>query len=161
MFKVAKSFGAVHHKPAENVKAPDRADKKAYGGYLAKLGICWDCHSLGKMGPTDDEDKLMSGSRMPMSEPEYGKIYARNLTPDKETGLGNYTADQIKQALKTGRRLDGKLMAPPMSLVIPHLSTWAEEDLDALVTYLTALKPIKYKVPDPELTPAVKKMLGQ
>jgi mono/diheme cytochrome c family protein len=161
MFKVATSVGAIHHKPAEAVKAPDRADKKAYGGYLAKLGVCWECHSLGKTGPTDDEDRLMAGSRMAMSEPDYGKVYARNLTPDKETGLGNYTAEQIKQALKTGRRLDGKPMAPPMSLIIPHLSTWAEEDLDALVTYLVSLKPIKYKVPDPELTPAAKKMVGQ
>jgi mono/diheme cytochrome c family protein len=161
MYKVAASLGAVHHKPAENVKAPDRADKKAYGAYLAKLGVCWECHSLGKTGPTDDEDRLMAGSRMAMSEPDYGKLYARNLTPDKETGLGKYTAEQIKQALKTGRRLDGKLRAPPMSVVIPHLSTWAEEDLDALVTYLTSLKPIKYQVPERQLTPAAKKLVEE
>jgi mono/diheme cytochrome c family protein len=161
MYKVAASLGAIHHKPAENVKAPDRADKKAYGAYLNKLGACWECHSLGKTGPTDDEDRLMAGSRMAMSEPEYGKLYARNLTPDKETGLGNYTAEQIKQALKTGKRLDGKVMAPPMSVLIPHLSTWSEEDLDALVTYLVSLKPIKYQVPERQLTPAAKKLVGE
>ncbi|HXU82871.1 MAG TPA: cytochrome c [Polyangia bacterium] len=161
LYKVAASLGAIHHKPAENVKAPDRADKKAYGAYLAKLGICWECHSLGKTGPSDDEDRLMAGSRMAMSEPEYGKLYARNLTPDKETGLGKYTAEQIKQSLKTGRRLDGKMMAPPMSVVIPHLSTWTEEDLDALVTYLVTLKPIKYQVPERQLTPAAKKLVGE
>jgi mono/diheme cytochrome c family protein len=160
MYKVAASLGAVHHKPAENVRAPDRADKKAYGGYLAKLGVCWECHSLGKTGPSDDEDRLMAGSRLALSEPVYGKVYARNLTPDKETGLGKYSAEQIKQSLKTGRRLDGKVMAPPMSVIIPHLSTWTEEDLDALVTYLVSLKPIKYQVPEPELTPAAKALVG-
>jgi mono/diheme cytochrome c family protein len=161
MFKVAMGLGAVHHTPSQNVKAPDRADKKAYGAYMVKLGVCWDCHSLGERGPSDDEDVLLSGSRMALSEPDYGKIYARNLTPDKDTGLGKYTAEQIKQALKTGRRLDGKPMAPPMSLVIPHLSTWTEEDLDALVTYLVSIKPIKYQVPAPELTPAAKKLVGE
>jgi mono/diheme cytochrome c family protein len=160
MFKVATSLGAIHHKPAENVKTPDRADKKAYGAYLAKLGVCWECHSLGKTGPTDDEDRLMAGSRMALAEPVYGKVWARNLTPDKETGLGNYTAEQIKQALKSGKRLDGKVMAPPMSVFVPHLSTWSEEDLDALVVYLQSLKPIKYKVPEPELTPAAQKLVG-
>jgi mono/diheme cytochrome c family protein len=158
MYKVAASLGAIHHKPAAHVAAPDRADKKAYGAYLSKVGVCWECHSLGKTGPSDDDDMLMAGSRMALSEPAYGKVWARNLTPDPETGLGKYTAEQIKQALKTGRRLDGKLMAPPMSMMIPHLSTWSEEDLDALVTYLTSLKPIKHKVPDRALTAAAKKV---
>jgi mono/diheme cytochrome c family protein len=161
MYKVAASLGAIHHKPSQNIKGPDRADKKAYGGYLAKIGVCWDCHSLGKTGPSDDEDDLFAGSRMALSEPEYGKVYARNLTPDKETGLGKYSVEQIKQALKSGRRLDGKIMAPPMSLLIPHLSTWTDEDLDSLVTYLMSLKPIKHQVPDPQLTPAAKKLVGE
>ena len=47
-----------------------------------------------------------------------------------------------------------------MSVMIPHLSTWAEEDLDALVTYLTSLKPIKHKVPERQLTPEAQKVYG-
>jgi mono/diheme cytochrome c family protein len=161
MLRMATKLGAVHHAPARGVKAPPVSDKKAYGGYLNRLGVCWDCHSLGKRGPSDDEDVLMSGSRMALSEQEYGKVYARNLTPDRDTGLGKYTAEQIKDSLKTGRRLDGKMMAPPMSLVMPHLSTWSEEDLDALVAYLMALKPIKHQVPERALTPAAKRMVGE
>jgi mono/diheme cytochrome c family protein len=161
LYRVAASLGAIHHKPAQNVPAPDRSDKKAYGAYLVKLGVCWECHSLGKTGPSDDEDMLMAGSKMALAEPDYGHVYARNLTPDPETGLGKYTAEQIKQALKTGRRLDGKQMAAPMSVLIPHLSTWAEEDLDALVTYLVSIKPIKHKVPERDLTPAAKQVFGE
>jgi mono/diheme cytochrome c family protein len=161
MLKMATSLGVLHHRPARDVKAPPASNQKAYGAYLAKMGVCWDCHSLGKRGPTDDDDMLMSGSRMAMAEEEYGKVYARNLTPDKDTGLGKYNAEQIKQALKTGRRLDGKMMAPPMSLVIPHLSTWNEEDLDALVAYLTSLPPIKHQVPERALTPAAKKLVAE
>jgi mono/diheme cytochrome c family protein len=161
MLRMATKLGAVHHRPAHDVKAPPASDRKAYGGYLARLGVCWDCHSLGKTGPSDDEDKLMSGSRMAMSEEDFGKVYARNLTPDRETGLGKYSAEQIKEALKTGRRLDGKLMAPPMSLVIPHLSTWNEEDLDALVAYLMSLEPIAHQVPERVLTPAARKLVAE
>jgi mono/diheme cytochrome c family protein len=161
MLRTAVKLGVVHHKPVAGVNGPRRDDGRAYGGYLAKVGLCWECHSLGKTGPSDDPDRVMAGSKISLTDSGYGKIHARNLTPDRETGLGKYGAEQIKQALKTGRRLDGKMMAPPMSLLIPHLSTWNEEDLDALVTYLTALKPIKNQVPERELNPAAKKVVGE
>jgi len=158
-YRMAMKVGAVHHRPARDVRAPDRADAKATGAYLAKVGICWQCHSLGDHGPTDDADILMSGSRVPLEDPDYGQVYARNLTPDRDTGLGGYSAAQIKHALRTGRRLDGRAMAPPMSLMIPHLSTWTDEDLDALIAYLLALPPVNYRPPEPALTAAARKML--
>jgi mono/diheme cytochrome c family protein len=159
--RAAASMGMIHHAPAHDVPDPPRTDPRLYGAYLNKLGGCWECHSLGKTGPTEDPDRLMSGSRMALSERDYGVIYARNLTPDPETGLGKYTAEQIKQAMKTGKRLDGKMMAPPMSLFIPHLSTWNEDDLDALVAYLMSLKPIRYAVPERALNVAGKRLVGE
>ena len=157
--RMAIRMGAVHHRPARDVRAPNRADQRATGAYLAKVGLCWHCHSLGEGGPTDDADILMSGSRVPFEDPDYGKVYARNLTPDRETGLGGYSAEQIKRALRTGRRLDGLAMAPPMSLLIPHVSTWTDEDLDALIAYLAALPPISYRPPEPTLTPATRAIM--
>jgi mono/diheme cytochrome c family protein len=159
--RAAAKLGAIHHPPAHDVPEPPRTDPQAYGAYLVKVGGCWECHSLGKTGPTDDEGRLMSGSRMALGERDYGVIYARNLTPDLKTGLGKYNAEQIKQALKTGKRLDGKVMAPPMSLFIPHLSTWNEEDLDALVGYLMKLKPIEHAVPERALNAAAKRLVGE
>jgi mono/diheme cytochrome c family protein len=157
----AAKLGAIHHPPARGVPQPARTDLRAWGAYLVKVGVCWECHSLGKTGPSDDQDRLMGGARMPRSDRDYGVVYAPNLTPDPDTGLGKYNAEQIKQALKTGKRLDGKMMAPPMSLLIPHLSTWNEEDLDALVAYLVSLKPINYKVPERALNVAAKRMVGE
>jgi hypothetical protein len=110
-------------------------------------------------GP-DTDDNLLGGSTEPLAERQYGKVWARNLTPDIETGLGKFSADQIKQALRTGKRLDGKPMAPPMSMVLPHISTWTDEDLDALIVYLRSVKPIKRQVPEPQLTPEAKKSIG-
>jgi mono/diheme cytochrome c family protein len=151
LLRIGTALGLIHHEPATGVKAPERADKRAYGAYLTKLGLCWECHSLGKGGPSDGEDDLMAGSGRALFEPEFGRVHARNLTPDPETGLGRYTADQIKRALRTGRRLDGRPMGPPMSLVVPHVSHWDEDDLDALATYLTSLRPIRHQVPEREL----------
>jgi mono/diheme cytochrome c family protein len=159
MLKFAMAFGMIHHKPVSNVVAPKPTDRLAYGGYLARLGLCSDCHSMTGKGP-DVEDNLLGGSTESLTERQYGKVWARNLTPDKDTGLGKFTPDQIKQALRSGKRLDGKPMAPPMTLVLPHISTWTDEDLDALIAYVRSVKPIKRQVPEPQLTPEAKRSIG-
>jgi len=154
--------GVAHHPPAKDVTAPPPPSRGGqqvkYGEYVARLGHCWECHS-DKSGRGPDEEWMFGGGGA-MNANGTGLVYIRNLTPDAETGLGRYTAAQIKQALRDGKRLDGKPMAPPMSLFIPHLSGLTDEDLDALVAYLQAQKPIKNKVKDRELTPATKKVLN-
>ena len=97
---------------------------------------------------------------MPLTERQYGKVWARNLTPDRETGIGKYTAEQIKQSLRSGKRLDGKPMAPPMTLVLPHISTWTDEDLDALVVYMRSVPAKPRKAPEPEMTAEARKSIG-
>jgi hypothetical protein len=129
-----------------------------------RLGHCWECHSLKGMSPSDINEKdFMAGTTEPdeILEKTVGKVYMRNLTPDPETGIGKYTPAQIKAALKNGTRLDGKKMAPPMSLFIPHLSGMSDDDLDALVAFLMSLKPVKNKIPDRELNAEWKAKLGE
>jgi mono/diheme cytochrome c family protein len=153
--------GVQMHKPATDVAAPARTDKLAYGRYLARIGACTECHSLTDKGPRPETDPLyLSGSDKPFEDPGLGATYPRNLTPDPETGLGNYDAAAIKQALHAGRRLDGKLMAPPMAVLIPHVSGLTDEDLDALVGYLKSVPPAKHKIPDRNLSIALRKQLG-
>jgi mono/diheme cytochrome c family protein len=154
--------GVAHHLPAKDVTAPPPpsrgGDKVKYGEYVARLGHCWECHS-DKSGRGPDEEWMFGGGS-PMNPNGIGRIYVRNLTPDPETGLGRYSAEQLATAIKNGKRLDGRPMAPPMSLFIPHISGLSDEDMDALVTYLKAQKPIKNKVKDRELGPEAKKALG-
>jgi mono/diheme cytochrome c family protein len=158
--RFAKSMGFIHHKPAVDVQAPPTGDRVKYGEYLAHgIAICHDCHSLTGKGPSDAN--LLAGAEDPMEDPAWGKVYPRNLTTDRETGLGNYTAEQIKQALRAGRRLDGKTMAPPMSGFIPHFSGMTDEDLDAIIAYLQAIPAKKHKVPERTLTPAAKRLVGE
>src|SRR5882724_5447858 len=155
LFKVV---GVQMHAPVADVAAPPRtdkaADKLAYGHYLARIGACTECHSLTAKGPLPETDPLyLAGSEQVFEDPALGQTYPRNLTPDPETGLGNYAAAAIKQALRTGRRLDGRRMAPPMSVLIPHISGLTDDDLDALVGYLKSVPLARHKIPDRNLVP--------
>jgi mono/diheme cytochrome c family protein len=156
-----KTIGVQMHKPTAGVTAPDRADKHRYGHYLMRIAACGDCHSLTEKGPRPETDPLaFAGSEVPFEHPALGKVHASNISGDPETGLGRYSADQIKQALRTGTRLDGKKMAPPMSTLIPHLSGMTEEDIDALVAYMKTLPAAKRKPPERELGEAMRAQLG-
>jgi mono/diheme cytochrome c family protein len=155
-------IGVQMHKPVTGVPTPNRADRVAYGRYLAHIGSCTDCHSLTARAPRrEGEDLFMAGSDVPFTDPRLGRVYSRNLTPDVETGLGKYKPEDIKAALRNGKRLDGKRMAPPMSVMMPHYSGMTDEDLDALVAFLVALKPARHAIPEPELAPEAQKMVAQ
>jgi mono/diheme cytochrome c family protein len=153
--------GVQMHKPVISVDAPAKTDTLAWGRYIAHLGACTECHSLTEKGPRPETDPLyLAGSYLAFEDPGLGQTYARNLTPDPETGLGNYDAAAIEQALRTGRRLDGRRMAPPMSVLIPHLSGLGQEDLGALVAYLKSVPAARHKVPDRNLVAALRGQLG-
>lgn len=157
------TFGVAHHVAVKSVPQPDMTDKIAYGKYVMRLGHCAECHSSSSMQPRAEDDPLYMGGDVeadPILENIVGKIYMRNLTPDVETGLGKYTAEQIKTAIRTSKRLDGKMMAPPMSIFVPHYSTASDEDLDALVAYLKSLKPAKNAIPERALNPEWEKKLS-
>jgi len=154
-------FGVQLHKPVTGVVAPPTSDRVAHGRYLANIAGCTDCHSLGARGPRKEIDaSFMAGSDVPFSDPRLGKVFARNLTPDPETGLGKYKPEEIKAAMRNGRRLDGKRMAPPMSAMIPHYSGMTDDDLDALVAYLGSLRPAKRTIPEPDLAPEAQKLVS-
>jgi mono/diheme cytochrome c family protein len=156
-------LGVQLHLPARDVAPPDPNDQARLGEYVATIAACGTCHSLTKKGPRPREDpQYLAGSEGPFEDASFGKVWAPNLTPDKETGLGRYFPDQLKQAIRTGTRLDGKRMAPPMSVLVPHFSGMAEDDLDALVTYLKkAVKPVRRAVPARELSAAARAAVGE
>ncbi|HEX7846281.1 MAG TPA: cytochrome c [Chitinophagaceae bacterium] len=107
---------------------------------------CADCHSpynpdslvaLGK------EVSLMGGHEF---ELPVGSIYAKNITPDDETGIGRYTDAEIARALRYGVHPDGTVVFDFMPF-----HNMSDEDLTAVISYLRAQKPIKNKVPDNSL----------
>ena len=76
----------------------------------------------------------------------FGDFIGYNLTSDKETGLGNWTDEQIKQAVTRGTRPDGSRMMPfPMDWA--SFSTLTPQDLDALIAYLRTVPPVSNRIP--------------
>jgi mono/diheme cytochrome c family protein len=75
----------------------------------------------------------------------FGTVYSTNITQDRETGLGNWTDQQIRDALIRGLRPDGSRIVP----VMPYeaYSGMAADDLTALIAYLRTLKPVKKATP--------------
>ena len=154
-------IGVQMHKPIAGVTAPDRANKHEYGRYLLRVAACGDCHSLTEKGPRPESDPLaFAGSDVPFEHPALGKVYASNISGDPETGLGRFGADAIKQALRNGTRLDGKKFAPPMSMLMPHLSGMSEEDMDALAACIKTLPAAKRKPPERQLVESMRAQLG-
>ncbi len=129
--------------PLDHVVAPSRADAVAHGGYLAGMGHCMLCHTpFGAGGQRDYAHRLGAGGT-PM-DGNFGHVVSANITPDKATGIGNWTDAEIGHALTTGLRPDGRRLAAPMP--VPYLARLRPDDLAALIAWLRSLQPIVNKV---------------
>jgi hypothetical protein len=89
----------------------------------------------------------LAGSEVGFEIPGLGVFHGPNLTPDKETGLGNWTKEQIVKAMQEGVRPDGRMLAPIMPW--RALANLTKEDALAIAAYLQSLPPVRNKVPGP------------
>ena len=129
-----------------NVSFADPA-QVARGKYLVTVGGCNDCHTPGYFLGKPDFKRELAGSDVGFELPDGGVVVGRNLTPDKDTGLGSWTDQQIAIAIRAGVRPDGRVLAPVMPW--PALSKLTQADADAIVSYLRQLPPVKNKIPGP------------
>ena len=117
------------------------------GKYLVTLGGCNDCHTPGYFFGKPDAAKYLGGSDVGFAIPGLGVFVGPNLTPDKQTGLGNWTKQQIVTALTTGKLPDGRTLAPIMPWrAFSHLT---KSDAQAVAAYLQSLPPVQHQVAGP------------
>ncbi len=109
----------------------------ARGQYIFAVSGGCACH-------TEPKGVHNAGAR-PFQIP-LGTVYSTNLTSDNDTGLGNWTDQQIIDAIIKGLRKDGSRQLPLMPYTL--YSGMAQEDLKALVAYLRSLKPVKKATPE-------------
>lgn len=149
------------------------------GKYLVTIGACHDCHTpfkLGPNGPEPDMTRMLSGHPQQLVLPPppvppagspwiqtgaatntawagpWGISYTTNLTPDQETGMGDWTEEEFVAAMRSGRhRGRGRTILPPMPW--PSWSQATEEDLAAIFAYLQNIPAIKNQVPEAVLAP--------
>jgi mono/diheme cytochrome c family protein len=129
--------------------ASAHADGKqiARGKYLVTIAGCGDCHTPGYFLGKPDMTRQLGGSEVGFEVPQLGVFHGPNLTRDKETGLGGWTRDQIVAAIRTGKRPDGRELAPIMPW--RSFASLTLSDARAIVAYLQSLPPVKNKVPGP------------
>jgi hypothetical protein len=162
MWDLARYVTSLARKPIWEMSAEEVADfyarqdaeavrnPIARGKYLVDTLGCALCHS-----PLDEHKRLIPGFEMAGGlrirlEP-FGEYPTGNLTSDRETGLGNWTDEEIKRVSTRGILRDGTRLLPyPMDWA--SYSTISDRDLGAVVGYLRTIPPIRNKVPAPSRT---------
>src|SRR5580700_6307200 len=91
------------------------------GEYLARAGDCVACHSV-------PGGKAFAGG-LKMGSP-LGNIYSTNITPDPETGIGNYSLEDFDRAVRSGIAKDGHRLYPAMPY--PSYAKVSDDDIKAL-----------------------------
>ena len=108
------------------------AELVARGKYLAEAADCAACHSAPGGAPFAGGLAMQSG---------FGTIYATNITPDPDDGIGRWSADDFWRALHDGIRRDGQQLYPAMPYTSYRGMTRA--DADAIYAYVMQLRPMK------------------
>jgi mono/diheme cytochrome c family protein len=112
--------------------ADPRPDLVARGKYLAEAADCAACHSAPGGAPFAGGLPMHSG---------FGTIYATNITPDPDNGIGYWSAEDFWRALHDGVRRDGRHLYPAMPYTSYRGLTRA--DADAIYAYVMQLRPMK------------------
>lgn len=126
--------------------SPATADdtQVARGRYLVVIAGCSDCHTPGALLGAPDMKRYLGGSDVGFAIPGQGVFVGQNLTPDKETGIGSWTSEQIIAAIRTGKTPEGKGLNPVMPYAaFSHLT---DDDAQAIAAYLKSLPPVSNKV---------------
>jgi mono/diheme cytochrome c family protein len=131
---------------AGSLLSPASADdaQVARGQYLVIIAGCSDCHTPGALLGAPDMKRYLGGSDVGFAIPGLGVFVGQNLTPDKETGLGDWTSEQIVAAIRNGKTPEGKDLSPVMPF--PAFSHLTDADADAVAAFLKSLPPVSNKV---------------
>jgi mono/diheme cytochrome c family protein len=179
---------AVALKPVQAGKAPARkhsADLVARGKTIVTSGACNVCHTPWVFNETfgvaaPDFTRMLSGHPEGAPDPQgkggpqdialigptftsfalpFGVVYAKNLTPDLETGTGKWTEEQFLAVFRKARHTDGRTILPPMPWgMIRHRS---DADLRAVFAFLQSIPPIRNAVPDPKVPAPALQTIGR
>ncbi|NBP35737.1 MAG: aldehyde dehydrogenase [Betaproteobacteria bacterium] len=110
------------------------------GRHLAALGNCIGCH-------TKEDGTAYAGGR-PIETP-FGVVYATNLTPDPETGIGRWSFSAFQRAMREGVSQNGHHLYPAFPYTA--FTRMEDDELTALYAYLLSLNPVRQATPAAEL----------
>lgn len=130
----------IEARAAENLTPEAVAAKVERGRYLAIAGDCVACH-------TREGGEEFAGG-LPLLTP-FGTIYAPNITPDKESGIGDWTPSDVYRALHLGKDKKKRNLYPAFSY--HYYTKVSRTDAEDIGHYLLSLQPVKYEAPKNKL----------
>lgn len=142
----AAGFAAYAYKPALDPITADTLpsfdpDTVEQGRILAAAGYCATCHTSEGGAPYAGNYPMETG---------FGTIYASNLTPDVETGIGSYSAEAFRRAMHEGVDRQGRHLFP--AFPYDHFTKMTDEDVDAIYAYIMSeVTPVTQETKDNEL----------
>lgn len=114
------------------------------GAYLTEgIVACGNCHTPKTSDAIPIKSMKFAGSFV-IEEPVF-KAYAPNITMDRETGIGNWTDEEIIRSIRDGIRPDGTLIGPPMPFL--NYRNISDRDVKAIVAYMRTIEAVKNVVP--------------
>ena len=131
--------GALLHVFATAVSAETPVGRGDYL-FVNSMGACGNCHTPRNAALNPIAAQALSGG-FAFEDPGVGRVVIPNITPDRETGIGNLTAAQIVDELRNGKRPDGTLIGPPMP--IPVYQKLSDGDAAAIAAYLLSVRPVQ------------------
>jgi mono/diheme cytochrome c family protein len=140
-------------RPASAHKIEATPERLARGKYLVHhVTICFDCHAERTTAyglPVKPGREGVGGFIWNKDIGFPGVLAAANITPDPETGLGQWTDGEILRAMREGVDREGNALFPIMPY--GHYKSLSDEDANAIVAYLRTLAPIRYERPERSL----------
>ncbi len=106
-------------------------EQVAHGAMLAAAGNCASCHTSNGQGP------LIGGRPI---DTNFGTLYSTNITPDVETGIGNWSEEAFRRAMHHGVARDGSHLFP--AFPYDHFTKLTDSDVSALYAWLMSQKPV-------------------
>lgn len=134
---------------AEFGKKPSESNKVEHGKYMATLAACADCHTPMEKGEYIEGMEFAGGMEFPYPNGDINR--SANLTPDKKTGIGNFSEEQFVSKFKSyadSNYVIRNLDAGEVNTMMPWLvyRNMKEDDLKAIYSYLMTLKPVKNEI---------------
>ena len=108
------------------------AEQVRRGEYLARAGNCFTCHTARGEAPY--------AGGVAIATP-FGTLFSTNITPDRDTGIGTWSADDFWNALHRGKAKGGRYLFP--AFPFPNYTRVTRDDADAMYAYFRTLKAVR------------------
>ncbi len=155
-----RPFIGPHARALTDRKFQSTPARLARGEYLVThVNGCFDCHADHDWTAHDAPiipNTMGAGQHLTITGLP-GEVYAPNITPDPETGAGNWTDDQLARAIREGIGHDGRALFPLMPF--QNLRSMSDEDLASVIVYIRSIPPIKKVQPPTQIIFPVKYLI--